>query len=473
MKLPKVALISLGCPKNLVDSEKILGRVAENGCVICQNPEDADVLIVNTCGFIESAKEESIDTILEASKLKTASSASGRYSRLIVTGCLAQRYKESLRTEIPEIDNVIGLGEFDTIADLINPTLPSPSNGKGRSVETRCGDDWKTRLRLTPKHYAYLRISEGCNNPCTYCAIPAIRGPFRSRPLKQIIEEAEQLAIDGAKELNIVAEDTTAYGIDLYKEQRLHTLLRKLSRIDSVHWIRLLYTHPAHFYSELIEEIARNEKVCKYIDLPIQHINNEILKRMGRKVTRIQIERLIEELRSKVPGLFIRTSVIVGFPGETEKQFDELLRFIEDTAFERLGAFTYSKEEGTKAANMKKQASKKTQERRLEQIMSVQQKIAFKKNKQMIGKTLEVLIEERARIEGARNGFRGWLGRSYGDAPDVDSNVLVQGTVPIPLIYKAGRRATVGNFCQVLITDTKDYDLCGVQNAEFGMRSAE
>ncbi len=442
MKLPKVALISLGCPKNLVDSEKILGRVAENGCVVCQNPEDADVLIVNTCGFIESAKEESIDTILEASKLKTESSASGGYKRLIVTGCLAQRYKESLRTEIPEIDNVVGLGEFDTIADIITPSLP-PSEGKG--VGARCGDDWKTRLRLTPKHYAYLRISEGCNNPCTYCAIPAIRGPFRSRPLKQIMEEAEQLAIDGAKELNIVAEDTTAYGIDLCKEQRLHKLLQELSSIDSVHWIRLLYTHPAHFYPELIEEIVSNEKVCKYVDLPIQHVNDEILKKMGRKVTRAQIEHLIEELRSNIPGLFIRTSVIVGFPGETEKQFNELLRFIEDTAFERLGAFTYSKEEGTKAADMLRQSSKKTQERRLERVMSVQQNIAFKKNKQMIGKTLEVLIEERS-----KNGFKGWFGRTCGDAPDVDSNVLVQGSNIKP-----------GNFYRVLITDTKDYDLIG------------
>lgn len=438
MKTPKVALISLGCPKNLVDSEKILGRVAENGCVVCQNPEDADVLIVNTCGFIESAKEESIDTILEASKLKTES----RCQRLIVTGCLAQRYKESLRTEIPEIDNVVGLGEFDTIADIITPTL-SPSEGKG--VGARCGDDWKTRLRLTPKHYAYLRISEGCNNPCTYCSIPAIRGPFRSRPLKHIMEEAEQLAIDGVKELNIVAEDTTAYGIDLYKEQRLHKLLQELSSIDSVHWIRLLYTHPAHFYPELIEEIARNEKVCKYVDLPIQHINDEILKKMGRKVTHAQIERLIEELRSNIPGLIIRTSVIVGFPGETEKQFDELLQFIEDTAFERLGAFTYSKEEGTKAADMQRQPSKKVRERRLKQIMTAQQNIAFKKNKQMIGKTHEVLIEERS-----KNGFKGWIGRSYGDAPDVDSNVLVHGS-----------NIKIGNFYRILITDTKDYDLIG------------
>ncbi len=437
-----VALISLGCPKNLVDSEKIMGRIAENGGVICQNPEDADVLIVNTCGFIESAKQESIDAILEASQLKTESNC----QRLIVTGCLAQRYKESLQTEIPEIDTVVGLGEFDTIAELITASTDAPKRDKN-FLEAQYIEPLQTRLRLTPKHYAYLRVSEGCDNPCTYCAIPAIRGPFRSRPVKHIIKEAKQLAMDGAKELNIVAEDTTAYGIDLYKEQRLHKLLRELSMIDEIHWIRLLYTHPAHFYPELIEEIVRNEKVCKYIDLPIQHINDEILKKMGRAVARAQIERLIKELRSKIPGLFLRTSIIVGFPGETERQFNELLRFIEDTAFERLGAFTYSREEGTKAANMQRQSSEKTREKRLNQVMSVQQAIAFKKNKQMIGKTLEVLIEEPFQN---KNGFKGWLGRSYGDAHDVDSNVLVQGS-----------NMKVGNFYRVPITDTKDYDLIG------------
>jgi ribosomal protein S12 methylthiotransferase len=438
-----VALISLGCPKNLVDSEKILGRIAERGGVVCQNPEDADVLIVNTCGFIESAKQESIDAILEASRLKTSS----HQQRLIVTGCLAQRYKESLQTEIPEIDDVIGLGEFDTIAELIVSDKPTSQQTDKPIAEKHVlqDDNWKTRLRLTPRHYAYLRVSEGCNNPCTYCAIPAIRGPFRSRPVKHIIEEAEQLAIDGTRELNIVAEDTTAYGIDIYAEQRLHTVLHELSRIDEIHWIRLLYTHPAHFYPELIEEIARNEKVCKYIDLPIQHINDEVLEKMGRKVNRSQIEHLIKELRNRIPGLFIRTSVIVGFPGETERQFNELLHFIEDTAFERLGAFTYSKEEDTKAANMPRQSSKKTQERRLERVMSLQQSIAFKKNKQMIGKTLEVLIEERS-----KNGLEGWLGRTYGDAPDVDANVLVHGS-----------NVKAGDFCRVLITDTKDYDLIG------------
>lgn len=436
---PKVNIISLGCSKNLVDSEKIINNIAQRGGVVCEDPHDADVIIINTCGFIETAKEESINTILETARLKEE----GSCKEMIVTGCLAQRYKNELQREIPEIDHLIGLDKFDMVADkaisvrrqtLTNPE-PHTSNPESRRDK---------RISLTPTHYAYLKISEGCNNRCAYCTIPSIRGIHRSRPIDELIKEAAALGADGVKELNIIAQDTTAYGCDLYKGQMLHILLRRLSEIRSIKWIRLLYTHPAHFYDELIDEIARNNKICSYIDLPIQHINNKILEQMGRRVTRLQIERLIDKLRNRIPGLVLRTSVIVGFPGETEGQFAELIDFIDYARFERLGAFIYSREEDTPASSFKNQISKKIKKERYETAMSVQQKIIFGNNKKMIGKRLKVLID-------GWNGGHNGLGRYYGDAPEVDGSIIVSARL----------KMRIGTFKDVTIQGMDGYNLIG------------
>lgn len=435
MRSKKIALINLGCPKNLVDAEEILGRVADSGSTICQFPEDAEVLIVNTCGFIDDSKKESIDTILNAVKLKEG--VQGK--KLIVTGCLAQRYPKELQKEIPEIDHVVGLKDYDT---LIN--LSGSSRKKKKSVSAQCNDDWRNRIRLTPKHYTYLRISDGCDNRCSYCAIPDIRGRFHSRTIDNILEEARQLAREGIKEINIISQDTTSYGVDLYGKQKLHVLLERLSEIEGIEWIRILYTHPRHFYPELIHVIGQQNKICKYIDMPIQHINDDILQRMGRGVTHVSIESLIDKLRSSIPSLFLRTSVIVGFPGETEKDFDELLTFIKVTQFERLGAFTYSSEDGTPAASFKKQIPKKIKEQRLKEVMLTQQEILLKKHKNLIGKSIRIIVDEK-------NGTgEGWIGRTYGDAPDVDGRVMIQEN-----------HLKIGDVKTMIVTDMIGYDLVG------------
>ena len=435
MKSKKVALINLGCPKNLVDAEEILGRVAGTGSTICQYPEDAEVLIINTCGFIDDSKKESIDTIFKMAKLKEDACC----KKLIVTGCLAQRYPQELQKEIPEIDHVVGLKDFEKLTDL------SGSDHKRKLTSSaQCSDDWRNRIRLTPKHYAYLRISDGCDNRCTYCAIPGIRGSFHSRTIENVLEEAQQMACEGVKEINVISQDTTSYGVDLYGKQQLHVLLEKLSAIDGIEWIRILYTHPRHFYPELIHAIGRYDKICKYIDLPIQHINDAILKEMGRGVTHADIETLIDDLRSHTPQLFLRTSVIVGFPGETDEHFAELLAFITSAKFERLGVFTYSKEEGTPAASFKKQVPKEVKEQRLKEIMIAQQKIILKKHKKLVGTTISAMIDEKSKKNGQ------WLGRTYGDAPDVDSKVIIQEN-----------HLEIGDITNMMITGTAGYDLLG------------
>ncbi len=435
MKSKKVALINLGCPKNLVDAEEILGRVAGTGSTICQYPEDAEVLIINTCGFIDDSKKESIDTIFKMAKLKEEACC----KKLIVTGCLAQRYPQELQKEIPEIDHVVGLKDFEKLTDL------SGSDHKRKLTSSaQCSDDWRNRIRLTPKHYAYLRVSDGCDNRCTYCAIPGIRGRFHSRTIENILEEAQQMACEGVKEINVISQDTTSYGVDLYGKQQLHVLLEKLSGIDGIEWIRILYTHPRHFYPELIHAVGRYDKICKYIDLPIQHINDAILKEMGRGVTHADIEMLIDDLRSHTPQLFLRTSVIVGFPGETDEHFAELLAFITSAKFERLGVFTYSKEEGTPAASFKRQVPKELKEQRLKEIMIAQQKIILKKHKKLVGTTISAMVDEKSEKNGQ------WLGRTYGDAPDVDSKVIIQEN-----------HLEIGDITNMLITGTAGYDLLG------------
>ncbi|KKO20463.1 MAG: 30S ribosomal protein S12 methylthiotransferase RimO [Candidatus Brocadia sp.] len=435
MKSKKVALINLGCPKNLVDAEEILGRVAETGSTICQYPEDAEVLIINTCGFIDDSKKESIDAIFRMAKLKE----DARCKKLIVTGCLAQRYPDELQKEIPEIDHVVGLKDFDTLTGL-----SGSGDKKKKTAAAQCSDDWRNRIRLTPKHYAYLRISDGCDNHCTYCAIPGIRGRFHSRSIENILEEARQMACEGVKEVNVISQDTTSYGVDLYGKQQLHVLLEKLSRVKGIEWIRILYTHPRHFYPELISVIGRSDTICKYIDLPVQHINDTILREMGRGVTHAQIERLIDELRNHIPKLFLRTSVIVGFPGETGEHFAELLEFVKRTQFERLGVFPYSREEGTPAASLKKQIAKEIKDQRLKEIMLTQQKIILKKHKDLVKSTIAVIVDEQGKAE------KTWLGRTYGDAPDVDSKVIIREN-----------HLKIGDIKNMIITGTAGYDLLG------------
>lgn len=433
MKSKKVALINLGCPKNLVDAEEILGRVAESGSTICQYPEDAEILIVNTCGFIDDSKKESIDTILKAAKLKD----DAQCKKLIVTGCLAQRYPKELQKEVPEIDHVVGLKDFDKLTDLSGS---GKKRRKGNS--SQCKDDWRNRIRLTPKHYAYLRISDGCDNNCTYCSIPGIRGRFYSRTIENILEEAKIMASEGVKEINVISQDTTSYGTDLYGKQQLHVLLEKLSEIQGIEWLRILYAHPRHFYPELIHVISQQDKICKYIDLPIQHINDSILAKMGRNVNRSHVESLIDDLRSHIANLFLRTSVIVGFPGETEEYYEELLAFVKIIQFERLGVFTYSKEDHTPAASFKKQISRKIKEHRLREVMLTQQEIVLKKHKNLIGNSISVIIDEKDESNNV------WLGRTYGDAPDVDSMVIIQGN-----------NIKSGDIKSMVITGTVGYDL--------------
>lgn len=436
MKSKKVALINLGCPKNLVDAEEIIGRVADSGSTICQYPEDAEILIINTCGFIEDSKQESIDTILKMAKLKE----DARCKKIIVTGCLAQRYPQELKNDVPEIDHVVGLKDFDTLTDL------SGSGKKRKKDSLQCNDDWRNRIRLTPRHYAYLRISDGCDNRCSYCAIPDIRGKFSSRTLESLVEEAQHMASEGVREIHVISQDTTSYGIDLYGKFKLHVLLERLSEIQGIEWIRILYTHPKHFYPELIHTIANQPKICKYVDLPIQHINDSILKKMGRGVTYAHIDALINDLRNHIPQLFVRTSVIVGFPGETEEQFHDLLTFIQATQFERLGVFAYSKEDATPAASFKKQIPKRVKEQRLKEIMLAQQKIILEKHKNLVGNSIPVIIDEKNETNG------GWFGRTYGDAPDVDSKVIIEEN-----------HLKIGDIKNMIITGTSGYDLIGTR----------
>ncbi len=430
-KSKTVALINLGCTKNLVDAEEMLGRIAANGSTICQYPEDAEVLVVNTCGFIDDSKKESIDMIFKMAKLKE----NAQCKKLIVTGCLAQRYSAELKNEIPEIDDVVGLKDFEKITHLTGTR-------RGNNSTIYQSDDWRNRIRLTPKHYSYLRISDGCDNRCTYCAIPGIRGNFMSRSIENILEESRQMASEGVKEINIISQDTTSYGLDIYGKQMLHVLLEKIAAIEGIQWIRLLYTHPGHFYPELINTINEQDTICKYIDLPIQHINDTILEKMGRNTTRKSIETLINNLRRLIRSIVLRTSVIVGFPGETDGQYQELLEFVKKTKFERLGVFAYSKEENTPAAKFKKQIGKKVKQQRLEEIMLAQREIVWENNKNLIGKKASVIVDEKDVVSGML------IGRTSGDAPEVDGKVFIND-----------KQIKVGEIRELVIRNVNGYDL--------------
>ena len=429
---------SLGCPKNEVDGEAIEGFLRDQGYEAARDRAGADLLVLNTCGFIQPAKQESIGELFELVRLKGQDGA----KKIIVCGCLAQRYPDELWKKIPEVDAVVGIGEIAQVGSVCASVLKGE---RVLRVGTPGTSDGIRESRRNPKGrpFAYIKIADGCDNRCSYCAIPAIRGSFRSKKPGCILEEARQLAEQGVKEINLVAQDTTFYGVDLPGEARLPKLLSSLSRIPELVWIRLLYAHPAHFTDELIDQIAANPKVCKYVDLPLQHVSDEILKNMNRKVTRKRVEQLISKLRERIPGLTLRTSFIVGFPGENKKHFEELLGFVEQARFEKLGVFAYSREEGTRAYRFKTQVPSRVKQERLDRLMLAQQRIAFENNREKVGKTLTVLIDGRS-----QDGDGLFAGRSEGEAPEVDGVVLMRGDHLKP-----------GLLVKARVVSYRDYDL--------------
>ena len=420
----KVGFVSLGCSKNLVDTEMMIGLFKKNGYDIVNSPEVADIIVINTCGFIESAKEEAINTILEMAEYKK-----DNCKYLIVTGCLVERYKEELIKAIPEVDLFIKFSEYETIWEQIDNLINS--NIKDGKLE------FLDRVISTGKNYAYLRIAEGCNNFCTFCAIPYIRGRFKSRKIEDILQEAKKLADDGIKELIVIAQDTTKYGIDIYGKPELAKLLHELSKIDGIEWIRFLYAYPETITDELIEEVKNNEKICKYFDIPMQHISDNILKKMNRKSTGASIKNLISKLRKEIPEVIIRSTLMVGFPGETEEDFEDLYEFVKWAKLDKLGCFTYSKEEGTTAYKMENQVYPMTKKKRYNKIMALQQKISEENMEKHIGKTLKVLVEQKG------------IGRSYMDVPDIDGVVYIKG------------ESNINSFENCKITGIKEYDLIG------------
>ena len=442
--LKKIALASLGCSKNLIDSEHMLAILTETGYEIVSDEEDADVIIVNTCTFIESAKTESIECILELAQYKK----DGNCKALIVAGCLAQRYEEQVLTEIPEVDAVIGVNEYDRIAEIIKQ-LDGKEKGILRCGNTYIDEDTLPRLRLTPSYTAYLKIAEGCDNHCTYCVIPSIRGKYRSRKLEDLVDEAKKMADEGVRELVVIAQDTTRYGIDIYGEYRLPQLLRELCAIDGFDWVRVHYCYPELMTDELIKVFAEEEKLCSYFDIPIQHCSDAVLKRMGRKTNKAQITELIEKIRREVKDAVIRTTIIVGFPGETEEQFEELCDFVREIKFDRLGVFAYSREEDTPAYNLDGQIDDEEKERRRDVLMLIQSEIAEELTSKKIGTVVRVLVEEHDEI------IKSWYGRTYADSEEIDGKVF----------FKSSRDLKSGEFVDVLVEQSMEYDLFGRENA--------
>lgn len=420
-------MISLGCPKNLVDSEMILGKLGQEGFVLTPQAEDADVIVVNTCGFVESAKEESVNTILDACQLKK-DSAPGK--KVVVTGCLGQRYGEELSKEIPELDAIVGLGEYDDLGNALKGLFGKNSGGFYLQVsdpDKACNAE-VGRFRLTPAHYGYLRISEGCDNPCTFCSIPSIRGRFRSKSIEMLEEEARELVGSGASELVLISQDTTSYGVDIDGRFQLAELLRRLAAVDGVEWIRLLYAYPAYLSDDMIDAIAELPEVLNYIDIPLQHISDRMLRHMGRRMMETKTRDLLERMRSKIPGLMLRTTFIVGFPGENETEFGILRDFVRDFEFERLGVFPYSKEEGTPSAEFEDEIPQEVIDERLEELMLIQQEIAFRKNRERAGEITEVLIDSAEEEQEDPMGgapFRAAIARSYGETPEIDPVIFI------------------------------------------------
>jgi len=448
--MPKVSIISLGCPRNQVDSEVMAGSLKKGGFRIVGPSDEADVRVINTCAFIRSAREESAGMIAEAARLKRE----GRIKRLVICGCLPQLYREELAAGLREADLVLGTSDFPRLAALLKDTRKL----KKRSLISRSPgylyDEHSPRLAFTPPHYAYLKISEGCSNFCSYCIISRLRGPFRSRSVKSVLEEMRRLSRPGRlKEVILVGQDTTLFGIDRYGKPVLSELLRRACGLkNSVEWIRLLYTHPAHYTDELISVISSEEKICKYLDLPVQHISDPVLKRMNRRVTKKEITALIGKLRRKIPGLALRTSMIVGFPGETDRDFRELVDFARDARFEKLGAFLYSREEGTPSSRLAGQVPEKVKRERFDILMKLQQSVSRDINKKYLGRAVDVLIDEE--LSAAQNAGRRtqneYIGRARFDAPEIDG-----------VVYVGGKDIKVGNIYKVRIKDTLEYDLAG------------
>lgn len=436
----KILFISLGCDKNLVDTEVMIGLLASRGYEMTDDEEQADIIVINTCCFIHDAKEESIQNILDMAEYKK----SGKVKALIVTGCLAQRYRQEIIDEIPEVDEVIGTTAYDKILDAVDDALAGRHSVMISDTDRLPLPDTK-RLITTGGHFAYLKIAEGCDKHCTYCIIPKIRGNFRSVPMERLIYEAEELAAQGVKELILVAQETTVYGKDLYGEKKLPELIRKLCRIKGIRWIRILYCYPEEITDELIQVIKDEPKVCHYLDLPIQHASNRILKRMGRRTTKEELVRIVENLRENIPDICIRTTLITGFPGETEEDQEELMEFINILQFDRLGVFTYSPEEDTPAAEMPDQIEEEVKEERRAELMELQQDIAFETAEDMIGTEMVVMIEGKVADENA------YVGRTYRDAPNVDGLIFINTEVEL----------ISGDFAKVKVTGAMEYDLIG------------
>ncbi len=435
----RVGMVSLGCPKNQVDAEMMLDRLQHKGYKLVADTGNCDVVVINTCGFIQSAKEEAIENIIEFINLKNE----GKIKAIIVTGCLAERYREEILTEMPEVDAVVGLGSNEKICDVIQSALAGKKVQRYGEKEALplCGG----RVISTLPYYAYLKIAEGCDNCCTYCAIPSIRGRFRSKPMEEVLKEARWLAGEGVKELILVAQDTTRYGEDLYGKYSLAKLLRELCKIDGFRWIRILYCYPDKITDELIDVIAEEEKVAKYIDLPLQHCNDDILQKMNRPMDKKATVALIQKLRERIPGLTLRTTLIAGFPTETQEQFVELVEFVKEMKFDRLGCFAYSEEEGTAAAEMSPQVDEKIRERRAEIIMEEQMTIMERANEKMIGRVVTVVLEGADKLADC------YFGRSEADAPDIDGKIF----------FTSGQKHTMGDFIRVRIDEVCDYDLVG------------
>lgn len=436
----KVLFISLGCDKNLVDSEVMLGLLAEKGYQMTDDETEAEVIVINTCCFIHDAKEESIQTILEMAEYKKE----GTLKALIVTGCLAQRYQQEILDEIPEVDEVLGTTSYPEIVDAIENALRGRAEVRMTDIDALPLVD-TARQVTTGGHFAYLKIAEGCDKHCTYCIIPKIRGNYRSVPMERLIKEAKGLAEKGVKELILVAQETTLYGKDLYGEKSLHRLLKELCRISGIRWIRILYCYPEEIDDNLIRVMKEEPKICHYVDLPIQHANTDILKRMGRRTSKEQLEEIIGKLRKEIPDIAIRTTLITGFPGETEEQHQELVDFVDEMEFDRLGVFTYSPEEDTPAAEMEGQIPEEVKEDRQAEIMELQQEIAFEQAEDMVGKEVLVMIEGKVADENA------YVGRTYKDAPNVDGLIFVN----------TEEELMSGDFARVKVTGAAEYDLIG------------
>lgn len=442
----KILFISLGCDKNLVDTEMMLGMLVQRGFSITDDETEADAVVVNTCCFINDAKQESINTLLEMAELRK----SGDLQALIAAGCLAQRYQDEIRKEIPEVDAIVGTTAIDAIVEALDEVLSGEGHNHLADINRKPVYD-RERIVTTGGHYAYLKIAEGCGKHCTYCIIPKVRGNYRSIPMDSLIREAERLVSSGAKELILVAQETTLYGVDLYGEKCLPELLRRLCAIPGIYWVRILYCYPEEITDELIETVRSEQKVCNYLDIPIQHASDRILKRMGRHTDRQELKDIVTKLRDRIPDICLRTTLITGFPGETQEDHESLLEFVDEMEFDRLGVFTYSPEEDTPAALFDGQIDEEVKRDRQADIMELQQEIAFEKAQETVGSTLLVMVEGKVPDEHA------YVARSYKDAPDVDGFVFIQ----------TGRELMTGDFVRVRITGSHEYDLIGEIEDEF------